>query len=284
MQSFSTEWLDYDYDGVIWEMDYGDHERRFMAELGRYAPSGRKDSVRFLELGCGLGITTVMAQKNFGGDAVGVDLSLAAWRAAACNRSNPFLHFVQASVFALPFAPGTFDTVYSRGVLHHTFSTEKAFRALAPMCRQGGSLYVWVYGPKSINDNLFRRAIYILELAMRFILNRSPAWVSRIALAPFAIGYIVFNRLRRLKNPHIQPYHYGRALHAARDRFTPEFAHRQEAGQVSRWFRDAGFVDLEVVDWRTMPDADHDDYRRNVGVRARRARAQARSGVAVEAQ
>lgn len=269
MRSFSTEWLDYDFDGVIWEMDYVDHEQRFLAELGRYAPPQGTPG-RFLEIGCGLGITTAMANKNFGSEAVGVDLSLAAWRAAATHRNNPSLHFVQASVFALPFAAETFDTVYTRGVLHHTYSTHEAFRALAPLCRPGGSFYVWVYGSRSINDNLFRRLVYGVEVVMRFILNRCPSWLSTIALAPFALSYVVFNRLRHLVNRRIQPYNYTRALHAARDRFTPEFAHRQDADEVSRWFREAGYADLEVVDWRAMPSADHDDYRRNTGVRARR--------------
>jgi SAM-dependent methyltransferase len=258
-------------------MDYVDHEERFLAEMGRYAPP--KDNPGwFLEIGCGLGITTAIAHKNFGCNAVGVDLSLAAWRAAATNRSNPSLHFVQASVFALPFAPETFDTVYTRGVLHHTFSTHEAYRALAPLCRPGGSLYVWVYGLKSINDNLFRRLVYGVEVVMRFILNRCPSWLSMAALAPFALLYVIFNRLRRLGNRRIQPYNYTRALHAARDRFTPEFAHRQDADEVCRWFREAGYVALQVVDWRAMPSADHDDFRRNTGVRGRRAVAPPRRG------
>jgi len=269
MQSFSTEWMNYDFDGVIWEMDYEDHERRFLKEMGGYAPS-KAESSRFLEIGCGLGITTVMAQKNFGGEAVGVDLSLAAWRAAAMHRDNPSLHFVQASVFALPFEDGTFDSLYTRGVLHHTYSTYQAYRALAALCRPGGSMYVWVYGPKSINDNLFRRTVYGVETFMRFLLNRSPAWFTTPTLVPFALSYMVFNRLRRFRNRRIQPYNYTRALHAARDRFTPEFAHRHDAKEVCSWFREAGYVDLEVVDWRTMPNADHDDYRRNTGVRGRR--------------
>lgn len=269
MRSFSTEWLDYDFDGVIWEMDYTDHEQRFLAEMGRYAPP--KDNPGwFLELGCGLGITTAMAHKNFGCEAVGVDLSLAAWRAAATNRCNPSLHFVQASVFALPFAAETFDAVYTRGVLHHTFSTHEAYRALAPLCRHGGSFYVWVYGSKSINDNLFRRLVYGVEVVMRFILNRCPSWLSTAALAPFALSYVIFNRLRHFGNRRIQHYNYTRALHAARDRFTPEFAHCQDADEVCRWFREAGYADIEAVDWRAMPSADHDDYRRNTGVRGRR--------------
>jgi SAM-dependent methyltransferase/uncharacterized protein YbaR (Trm112 family) len=269
MRSFSTEWLAYDFDGVIWEMDYADHEQRFLSELGDYAPSKERPG-RFLEIGCGLGLTTAMAQKNFGGEAIGVDLSLAAFRAAAINRDNPKLHFVQASVYALPFAEGTFDTIYTRGVLHHTYSTREAFRALAPLGAPGGTMYVWVYGKKSIADNLFRRIVYGAEVVTRYILNRAPAWMSNIVLTPLALSYVVFNRVRRMQNPRIQPYNYRRALHAARDRFSPEFAHRQDADEVSEWFREAGYGELQVVDWRTMPSADHDDYRRNTGVRGKR--------------
>ena len=268
LRSFSTEWLEYDFDGVIWEMDYADHEKRFLTELGPYAPANSDDL--FLELGCGLGITTFLAQKNFGVDAVGVDLSFAAMKAAQHYRGNPFLHFVEASVFHLPFAPETFGAVYSRGVLHHTYSTHEAFRALARSCRPGGSMYLWVYGPKSIDDNLFRRCTYGVEVAMRRLLSRgSHGAAQEAALAPFALAYAAFNRVRRWADPTIQPYNYRRALHAARDRFTPEFAHRQDDHQVSGWFREAGFEQIEVVDWRQMPTADHDDYRRNTGVRGR---------------
>src|SRR5688572_15017354 len=105
-----------------------DHERRFKSELGRYRPDPVKPG-RFLELGCGIGITTHMAQKNFGVDAVGVDLSLAALKATARYRDNPFLHFVQGSVFYLPLEQQSFDVIYSRGVLHHTYSTERAFKS-----------------------------------------------------------------------------------------------------------------------------------------------------------
>jgi SAM-dependent methyltransferase/uncharacterized protein YbaR (Trm112 family) len=282
MRSFSTEWLHYDFDGVIWEMDYRDHEKRFLQEMRGYAPA-KERAPRFLEIGCGLGLTTRMAQTNFAGEAIGVDLSEAAWRAAASNRENPNLHFVQASVFALPFQPQTFDTIYTRGVLHHTFSTREAFRALAPMCRPGGALYVWVYGPQSINDNLFRVLVYGSEVVLRFVLNRSPSWVSNAALTPLALGYVAFNRVRHWSNPSIKPYNFTRALHAARDRYTPEFAHRHSAEEVCGWFREAGFSDCEVVDWRDMPSADHDDYRRNTGVRGRRMPVLRQADNAVEA-
>lgn len=52
MNSFSTEWLAYDYDGVIWDLSYDDHEKRFFSELGPEALEAGKRGT-FLEIGCG---------------------------------------------------------------------------------------------------------------------------------------------------------------------------------------------------------------------------------------
>jgi SAM-dependent methyltransferase len=264
-KSFSEEWEPYDYDGVLWEMSYEDDERRFLQEIG--ASCAKRDGT-FLEVGCGLGITTNLARKNFGMDAVGVDLSSAVSKAAQQFSDDPFLHFAQASAFSLPFARACFDMVYSRGVLHHTYSTEAAFKAVANVCRPGGCAYLWVYGLGSINDNLFRRVAYALEQAARPTLSLHPnAAVSRMVLGTFAVGYIGFNAMRRMRDPLVQPLTFARAVHAARDRFTPRFAHRHSQSDVMRWFGDAGFDRIEAVDWRQVPSADREDFRRNVGVR-----------------
>src|SRR5262245_8035410 len=34
LKSFSREWLDYDYDGVIWELSYEAHQERILKEIG----------------------------------------------------------------------------------------------------------------------------------------------------------------------------------------------------------------------------------------------------------
>jgi len=268
MRSFSKEWLDYDYDGVIWEMSYDDHERRFLSEIG--AAMTERQGQRFLEVGCGLGITTFLAHRNLGGDAVGLDLSLAVWKACRHYRDNPFLHFVQASAFAMPFAKASFDLIYSRGVLHHTYSTERAFESTAPLCRPGGTLYLWVYGIGSIRETLFRRMLYGMERAFRPALSAAPnSGAAKAFLSAMGVGYLAFNGLRRTINPEIQPLTLARGVHAARDRFTPHYAHRHDADEVAGWFRRAGFVETQIVDWKTMPAADHDDFRRNVGVRGK---------------
>jgi SAM-dependent methyltransferase/uncharacterized protein YbaR (Trm112 family) len=267
MNSFSQEWLDYDYDGVIWEMSYDDHETRFLREIG---PALASDVRSFLEVGCGLGITTYLAHKNSGADAVGLDLSLAVWKASRHFRTNPFLHFVEASVFAMPFAEESFDLVYSRGVLHHTVSTEKAFESAARLPRRGGTFYLWVYGIGSIRETMFRRVVYALERVFRPALSVAPnSFPAKAFLAATGACYVAFNAMRRTLNRAIQPLNLGRGIHAARDRFTPRYAHRHQVSEVTGWFRRAGFDNIEVVDWKEMPAADHDDFRRNVGVRGR---------------
>jgi SAM-dependent methyltransferase/uncharacterized protein YbaR (Trm112 family) len=268
LNSFSKEWGDYNYDGVLWDATYQDLERRVLLEIG--LPDELQNST-FLEVGCGIGVTTNLIQKNYGGDAVGVDLSHSVFQASHHFRNNPFLHFVQASVFHLPFRKQSFAAVYSRGALHHTFSTCEAVKALGDYCREGGLLYLWVYGTDSIADNWFRKILYRVEKKVRPFISENPdSRTATVFLNSMAVGYIVYNKLRRLKDKKVQNYTFGRAVHAARDRFTPRFAHRHHVTEVLSWFNELGFAKMEVVDWKVMPSVEQDDYRRNIGVRAKR--------------
>jgi hypothetical protein len=104
--------------------------------------------------------------------------------------------------------------------------------------------------------------------------NLSSLW-SKAILASMAGGYRLVNAFHRLRDPSVEKYDYGKALHAARDRFTPLYAHRQDFPQVAAWLRGLGFENVVEVDWRTMPTANQDNYRRNTGVRARRSNGQA---------
>ena len=212
-------------------------------------------------------MTTRQAQHLSGADAAGIDLSIAIFKAAAQFRDHPFLHYAQASAFALPFARGSFDIVYSRGVLHHTYSTRKAFLSMAKVAKPGARVYLWVYGPGSIAASPLRVAAFAAEAVVRPVLSRVPTPIATAVLSPIAAGYIAYNRLRRWRDNQVQPYTFYRALHAARDRFTPRFAYRQSTAEVMRWFDEAGCCEIEPVDWRNIPSADQDDYRRNTGVR-----------------
>jgi SAM-dependent methyltransferase/uncharacterized protein YbaR (Trm112 family) len=273
MDSFSREWIGYNYDGVIWDLSYEDHEKRFLAELGPVVTAHGHGGL-FVEIGCGIGLTSFFASTNMQCDALGVDLSLAVLQASQHFKADPFLHFVQGSAFYLPIRRSLASVMYSHGVLHHTYSTAKALASVSQHCREGGWLCLWVYGSGSKSGSLGRRIAYIVEQAVRpWIARNLASRPSRAALAGMAYGYRIVNALHRLRDTTVEKYDYDKALHAARDRFTPLYAHRQDFAEVATWLAALGFEDIEEVDWRTMPTANQDNYRRNTGVRARRSRA-----------
>lgn len=268
LKSFSKEWLEYSYDDVLWTWTYKERERIFLSEIG-VKPSASAP-LKFLEIGCGLGIVTSFGEKHFAGDAVGVDLSLAPLSAVKHFRENPFLHFVESSLWQLPLPKKYFDLVYSHGVLHHTFSTEKAFKTISQFCKPHGRMYIWVYGALSINESLARRIAYSVEVLMRPLLARLPYWMTNVILSPIACVYIVINRFQKMMGERRQSYNFSRAMHAARDRLTPLFAHRASSDEVISWFQQEGFDDIQKLSELEIASGLREDFRRNVGVRGRR--------------
>ncbi len=269
LKSFSKEWLEYSYDDVLWTWTYKEREEIFLAEIG-VEPSPSTPS-SFLEVGCGLGIITSFAEKHFGGDAIGVDLSLAALSATKHFADNPFLHFVESSLWRLPLQKKNFDLVYSHGVLHHTFSTEKAFKTISQYCKQQGHTYIWVYGDLSINESIVRRFAYGVELVMRPLLNYLPEWLTNLILSPIACAYILINQMQQMMGEQRQSYNFSRAMHAARDRLTPLFAHRTSADDVISWFKQEGFDPIQQLSESEIAPGLEADFRRNIGVRGRKA-------------
>src|ERR1700704_281860 len=96
-----------------------------------------------LDVGCGMGRFAEVVTR-WGARVVGIDLSAAAEVAAKNLSDREFIAF-QADVFSLPFAPESFDCIYSMGVLHHTPDCEKAVKVLPQFLKPGGTLAVWLY-------------------------------------------------------------------------------------------------------------------------------------------
>jgi len=93
-----------------------DAERNFRKQTG-FTPEELRGKL-VLDVGCGMGRFAEVAT-CWGARVLGVDLS-AAGEVAARNLLDREFVALQADVFSLPFAPGTFDQIYSIGVLHHT--------------------------------------------------------------------------------------------------------------------------------------------------------------------
>ena len=99
---------------------------------------------RVLDVGVGSGRFADVASKC-GADVIGIDLSFSVDAARRTFESRDNVQLVQADVFRLPFRPGTFDFIYSIGVLHHTPDCRRAFERLPRLLVPGGQIAVWVY-------------------------------------------------------------------------------------------------------------------------------------------
>lgn len=174
---------------------------------------------RCLDAGCGgtgRALFSMVSQGAAG--AVGVDLSLENARNAR-TQSAPMSHRIGlavASVLDLPFPDGSFDFVHCNGVLHHTPDARAGFRELARVLRDGGALYVSVYGRGGLVAWLAGAG----RGAARLIPRR---WMHRFLERGLRLRrFLVSNILDALYAP-------------VQDRFT--------AAEVRRWFREAGLVE-----------------------------------------
>jgi SAM-dependent methyltransferase/uncharacterized protein YbaR (Trm112 family) len=253
LRTFSREWVSYDWDdqtywGYTPETIYRSMD--FMLDLER--PPARDKLV--LEVGIGIGGIADHIVRAHGCELVGIDLSHAVDSAYRHFGKNPFLHIVQASAFATPFKENTFDLVYSQGVLHHTFSTRAAFSRICRLPKKGGRLYIWVYSPYDEQRTFIRRGIMIIENIIRPFCWRLPESLQTVALLPLIPLYLVHQNLHVTHDGsgYIK-YGWREALHAARDRFTPRYAHRHTESEVCRWFREAGYNQIRCSSRRECP-------------------------------
>ena len=266
--SFSTEWQTYEYGDTLWTAPTAERLSTFRGECG--LKDGDLRGKRFCEIGCGLGILTNEAATGLGAEAWGMDLSAAVFRAAQRFKDNPRLNFVQASVFSPPFATEQFDFVYSHGVLHHTWSTREAVRRAAELVCPGGSLYVWLYGYDDVRISLPRRFAFAFEAITRPLIARLPPALATAVLLPTVPVYQFASLLGRSSGTHGSTYSPQQALHAARDRFTPLFAHRHEFSEVADWYTDIGLKSIHKVAGAEVSPGWALAIERNVAIRGRR--------------
>jgi SAM-dependent methyltransferase len=253
LSSFSREWLDYGWDSrSYWDRPADELNRsmHFMLDLDRRPV---RDKL-VLEVGIGIGGTAHHIVEQQECELVGIDLSYAVDGAYKYFGQNKLLHIVQASLFTPPFRESWFDFVYSHGVLHHTYSTKAAFEHICRLPKPGGRLYVWVYSPQQERRTLLRRVLMQLEGIVRPLMWRLPERLQTLALLPAVCLYVTHQR-SAIKGNRTGSIKYGwrEAVHAARDRLTPRYAHRHDDEEVSSWFRASGYRELRRPSQRCCP-------------------------------
>jgi len=203
-----------------------------------------------LDVGCGMGRFAEVATR-WGARVIGVDLSAAAEVAAKNLADREFTAF-QADVFALPFAPESFDIIYSVGVLHHTPDCEAAVKVLEKYLKPGGILAVWLYSAYSKwyrFSDIWRRYTHkmkpqrlhgMLKVAVPFFyhLNRGLKRVPLVGRPVAGVVHHVFP-VNRQKDPE------ARMLDTF-DWYSPRYQSKHTYEQVFRWYEAMGMEDMRI--------------------------------------
>jgi SAM-dependent methyltransferase len=140
---------------------------------------------RFLDIGSGSGLHSLAALRSGVGGLLALDIdpnSVATTRAVlGRHAAGANWQAEERSVFALdPATLGTFDIVYSWGVLHHTGAMYEALRRAAALVAPGG-LFVFALYRKTSMCGFWK--------VEKRLYAKAPRWVQRLVQHLFVAAY-----------------------------------------------------------------------------------------------
>ncbi|MFH1249429.1 MAG: methyltransferase domain-containing protein [archaeon] len=245
--SFSKEW------GIMKKEGIPDMDNVRKLFLNDFNTTKEKMKGKYtLEAGCGRGYLEMAVSELVGkrGLAVGLDMSTSIMMYS--NRKNNLskipdsAQYVRGNIDRAPFKKGSFDMIYSFGVLHHTPNTYNAFKTLLPLLKKRGKFYLGLYRKDRKDDTKIVSLIY----ASRGFVNKLPitmiyaiCWI----LAPFAKVYAEINT-RNGRRPAFNKT-TKEFMWSLFDHFSPEYVHRHTITEIEEWFRKEGFkTELKMED------------------------------------
>lgn len=224
-----------------------------------------------LDAGCGAGFSALLffGDRLKSHDYLGLDISdavdVARQRFVEAGLPAEFLKW---NLLTVPLPDSSLDMIFSEGVLHHTDSTERAIKALAPKLVPGGRFLFYVYSKKAVirefTDDYVREAIRNLtdEQAWAAL---EPLTKLGIALGELAVEIDVPEDIPFLGikagRMDIQRFFYWNICkifyrpeftldemnHTNFDWFRPLNCHRQTPEEVRQWCGEAG-LEVERMD------------------------------------
>jgi ubiquinone/menaquinone biosynthesis C-methylase UbiE len=211
-----------------WGIDFGDiGQGQVLGKLRKLLGSELDDGYdRSLEIGAGTGYFSLnLLQAGIVGEATCTDISpgMVATLARNAQRLGLEVRAARADAESLPFADRSFDLVLGHAVLHHLPNLRRAFAEFHRVLRPGGRI-IFAGEPSRLGD--------------------------RIASVPKRGAGVLAPTWRRLLRARAAPAPGGSNGHGpARDdhdleRFVD--IHAFEPGDLSRYARRAGFVDIKV--------------------------------------
>ncbi|BBL69926.1 class I SAM-dependent methyltransferase [Methylogaea oryzae] len=246
VRSFSLEWNTHNQTQLDIFRNDKSSESQFVQKTG-FTPEKLKGAL-VLDAGVGAGRYCDIASR-WGANVVGVDLSFAVESSSVTFQDRSNVWIAQADIGNLPFAPGTFDYIFSIGVLHHTPDTKLYFQRLVPLLKPGGRISIWVY-PNTPD--------YVVRAAWIPFVNKIPSrWYYSWCrwFVPFAA--------RNKNNPYIrwiskafpfsdQGLGIENDILDTYDGYSPTYHGVHSPEEVMGWFQESGLVDIsQPSDWLT---------------------------------
>lgn len=209
---------------------------------------------RVLEAGSGAGRFSEVLLDT-GAELVSFDYSTAVDANWANNRGKGALHLFQGDIFNIPLREASFDKVFCLGVLQHTPDPAKAFKSLTRFVKPGGQLAVDAYTRSAAS--LLQWKYLLRPITKR--MNKTTLYrcieVCTPPLVPLAAFFRkVAGRAGGRVLPIIQYAHLGLppklntqwAILDTFDMYSPAHDHPQSLATVTQWFKDAGFINIDV--------------------------------------
>ncbi|HET9406842.1 MAG TPA: class I SAM-dependent methyltransferase [Candidatus Sulfotelmatobacter sp.] len=244
-QSFGFQW--HRYADSRWDQE---SDITFARKTG-FSPKDMAGKL-VLDVGCGTG-RFVDVVTRYGARTVGIDLSAAAEVAARNLKDRELATIFQADVFNLPFAPESFDFIYSIGVLHHTPDCEKAFKTLTTFLKPGGQIAIWLYSAynkwyrfsdiyRKVTSRMSARSLHALcQLAGPFYyIHRG---LRRIPL----VGRPISAGIKTVLPLTLDDPNWDYRVLATFDWYSPKYQSKHTYEEVFGWFESCGLVDLHVI-------------------------------------
>ena len=245
--SFGFQWHRYQKT-QLGQNDVRDSEQQF--ELKTALRREELKDKLVLDVGCGMGRFAQVATR-WGARVVGVDLSAAA-EVAATNLADREFVALQADVFALPFAPESFDIIYSIGVLHHTPDCEAAVKTLVKYLKPGGVLAVWLYSGYNKwyrFSDIWRRYTHkmkpetlhgVLKLAVPGLYHLGRG-LRKVPLVGPPVAGVIHHVFPVNRHPDAET----RMLDTF-DWYSPKYQSKHTYEQVFRWYEAMGMEDMHI--------------------------------------
>jgi ubiquinone/menaquinone biosynthesis C-methylase UbiE/uncharacterized protein YbaR (Trm112 family) len=244
-QSFRLQWTLYQEGDHTWfKDDAGLRKKEFLYNLDTTAEELRGKVM--LDAGCGNGELT-RAIAEYGIEIVAMDFSRSVERARQRLFQKGFpvshrVHYLQGNVLELPVRRRSFDLVHSSGVLHHTPSTERAFRSVAQATKPGGKLYV----------QLYRRRptwIHLVNVALRSVTTRMPMeLLYRLCYLATPVHGGLSRLMHLLRGEPAPPRATARERAVQMfDNYSPKYQYRHTVPEILELFRSAGYENPKDV-------------------------------------